>query len=72
MDDLKTNSLKPTRPLRYAVGMFGTSIPVNMFKTYAAFSMWTSWDSSRLVTPFILERIAAKRCKVCSALFGTE
>lgn len=25
-----------TRPIRYAVGMFGTSIPINMFKTYAA------------------------------------
>ena len=25
-----------TSPLRYAVGMFGTSVPVNMFKTYAA------------------------------------
>lgn len=28
---------KATSPLRYAVGMFGTSIPINMFKTYAAF-----------------------------------
>lgn len=27
---------KTTNPLRYAVGMFGTSIPINMFKTYAA------------------------------------
>lgn len=27
---------KPTKPLRYAIGMFGTSIPINMFKTYAA------------------------------------
>lgn len=27
---------KSTSPLRYAVGMFGTSIPINMFKTYAA------------------------------------
>ena len=26
-----------TNSLRYAVGMFGTSIPINMFKTYAAF-----------------------------------
>jgi GPH family glycoside/pentoside/hexuronide:cation symporter len=25
-----------TRPIRYAIGMFGTSIPINMFKTYAA------------------------------------
>ncbi|MDF2541368.1 MAG: conserved rane protein of unknown function [Herbinix sp.] len=25
-----------TKPIRYAVGMFGTSIPINMFKTYAA------------------------------------
>lgn len=30
MQDKKTSSL------RYAVGMFGTSIPINMFKTYAA------------------------------------
>lgn len=30
------SELKRTRPLRYAVGMFGTSIPINMFKTYAA------------------------------------
>lgn len=29
-------SVKPTSPLRYAIGMFGTSIPINMFKTYAA------------------------------------
>ncbi len=28
---------KKTNPLRYAVGMFGTSIPINMFKTYAAY-----------------------------------
>ena len=28
--------VRPTRPFRYAVGMFGTSIPINMFKTYAA------------------------------------
>lgn len=27
---------KQTSSLRYAVGMFGTSIPINMFKTYAA------------------------------------
>lgn len=37
MEERKTDAMKPTRPLRYAVGMFGTSIPVNMFKTYAAF-----------------------------------
>lgn len=37
MADYTTNSMKPTSSLRYAVGMFGTSIPVNMFKTYAAF-----------------------------------
>jgi GPH family glycoside/pentoside/hexuronide:cation symporter len=30
------SDLKKTRPVRYAVGMFGTSIPINMFKTYAA------------------------------------
>lgn len=29
----KTNA---TSPFRYAIGMFGTSIPINMFKTYAA------------------------------------
>lgn len=27
---------KTTSPFRYAIGMFGTSIPINMFKTYAA------------------------------------
>lgn len=27
---------KKTSPFRYAIGMFGTSIPINMFKTYAA------------------------------------
>jgi len=27
--------LKKTSPLRYAFGMFGTSIPINMFKAYA-------------------------------------
>ncbi len=27
---------KKTHPLRYAIGMLGTSIPINMFKTYAA------------------------------------
>lgn len=26
---------RPTKPVNYAVGMFGTSIPINMFKTYA-------------------------------------
>lgn len=30
------NQPKKTSPFRYAVGMFGTSIPINMFKTYAA------------------------------------
>lgn len=25
-----------TKPFNYAVGMFGTSIPINMLKTYAA------------------------------------
>lgn len=27
---------KRTSPFRYAIGMFGTSIPINMFKSYAA------------------------------------
>ena len=31
----KTTQVKKTNPLRYAIGMFGTSIPINMFKTYA-------------------------------------
>lgn len=30
------SEVKKTRSIRYAVGMFGTSIPINMFKTYAA------------------------------------
>ena len=37
MEETKTRSFRKTNPLRYAVGMFGTSIPINMFKTYAAF-----------------------------------
>ena len=37
MDETTNRSFRPTRPLRYAIGMFGTSIPINMFKTYAAF-----------------------------------
>ncbi|HWQ57625.1 MAG TPA: MFS transporter, partial [Clostridia bacterium] len=31
-----TVQVRRTRPLSYAIGMFGTSIPINMFKTYAA------------------------------------
>lgn len=31
-----SNSLKKTSPFRYGFGMFGTSIPINMFKSYAA------------------------------------
>ena len=27
--------VRPTRPINYAVGMFGTSIPINMFRTFA-------------------------------------
>lgn len=30
------NTTRKTSPFRYAVGMSGTSIPINMFKTYAA------------------------------------
>ena len=30
------SEVQKTRPFRYAIGMFGTSIPINMFKTYAA------------------------------------
>ena len=26
---------RPTKPINYAIGMFGTSIPINMFKTFA-------------------------------------
>ncbi len=32
---MKEKEIKKTNSLRYAVGMFGTSIPINMFKTYA-------------------------------------
>lgn len=28
-------SNRPTKPINYAIGMFGTSIPINMFKTFA-------------------------------------
>lgn len=34
---MRENSKKITSPLRYSLGMFGTSIPINMFKTYAAY-----------------------------------
>jgi len=37
MEESSARSIKPTKPFSYAVGMFGTSIPINMFKTYAAF-----------------------------------
>ena len=37
MEPSAQKTVRQTRPLRYAVGMFGTSIPINMFKTYAAF-----------------------------------
>ncbi len=30
-------ALKKTSPFRYGIGMFGTSVPINMFKMYAAF-----------------------------------
>ena len=32
-------SSKQTKPFRYAIGMFGTSIPINMFKTMPQPSM---------------------------------
>ena len=37
MESIEKKQLRPTPPWRYAVGMFGTSIPINMFKTYAAY-----------------------------------
>jgi|LSQX01.3.fsa_nt_gb GPH family glycoside/pentoside/hexuronide:cation symporter len=36
MSDKKQYEMKPTKPISYAIGMFGTSIPINMFKTFAA------------------------------------
>ncbi len=36
MDDNNQWVMKPTKPISYAIGMFGTSIPINMFKTFAA------------------------------------
>ena len=36
MEKLQDRSAKGTSSFRYAIGMFGTSIPINMFKTYAA------------------------------------
>jgi len=35
MQDGPRLEARPTKPINYAVGMFGTSIPINMFKTYA-------------------------------------
>lgn len=49
------NSLKKTSPFRYGFGMFGTSIPINMFKSYAAalylttLNLITSEQMSRIV-----------------------
>lgn len=37
MDETASEDRRATKPIRYAAGMFGTSIPINMFKTYAAF-----------------------------------
>lgn len=37
MSTERVGNVKPTKPLNYAIGMLGTSIPINMFKTYAAF-----------------------------------
>lgn len=31
-----TSTLKKTSPFRYGIGMFGTSMPINMFKSFAA------------------------------------
>ena len=31
-----TSILKKTSPFRYGIGMFGTSMPINMFKSFAA------------------------------------
>jgi GPH family glycoside/pentoside/hexuronide:cation symporter len=36
MKGLHNSEVKRTAPLRYAIGMLGTSIPIKMFKTYAA------------------------------------
>lgn len=36
MNKEQSRTMKPTKPLHYAIGMFGTSIPINMFKTFAA------------------------------------
>lgn len=33
---MKEGTVKRTSPYRYGVGMFGTSIPINMFKSFAA------------------------------------
>ncbi len=34
---MSEKNTKQTNTLRYSIGMFGTSIPINMFKTYASF-----------------------------------
>lgn len=36
MEKLSGSATKATSSFRYAIGMFGTSIPINMYKTYAA------------------------------------
>ncbi|MGN0448541.1 MAG: MFS transporter [Acutalibacteraceae bacterium] len=36
MNTLEKETKKRTSPFRYGIGMFGTSIPINMFKSFAA------------------------------------
>ncbi len=39
---------KRTTPFRYGVGMFGTSIPINMFKSFAAiFSLFLKFEEKK-------------------------
>lgn len=44
---------RPTKPINYAIGMFGTSIPINMFKTYA-FIFYVDHLSAITTTQFAL------------------
>ena len=47
MNQKTTLVSRPTKPIHYAIGMFGTSIPINMFKTYAFIFMLTSCRQSQ-------------------------
>jgi GPH family glycoside/pentoside/hexuronide:cation symporter len=53
MKTQRTLPSRPTKPINYAVGMFGTSIPINMFRTFA-FIFLVDYLSAITATQFAL------------------